>query len=372
MQGAFAKPKSKTAVNNAGNADLSFVVCAVAFAALLALSVGLSAGEVSFWGADASGVLFLIMAASYRGSARLWWFFWAPFGLLLLFGPIARWESSDLATMGGLVRAALVPGLGFIGGTLLATVRDTLQTSNENSTELGRLQKRMLASLIEVQRLERDMIQVQDVIDSLSSMPSSVMKSRDGESQPSHVLDSVVPDFSASESEVMSHVEIHRLIADEVDRIGSPTVQFSATADRPVPLAVRGKAVLLSAIVRDLLGVSFDSLGAVSGVVRVALRPGPRSVSVMIEDNGRGLGEEMIGRLEARGLFVRTSRLNLREIRALIEAVGWKLIFQARLGVGSRMTLELPRVDAFAPSSSRSSIRFSIQDEAVTSVQKLD
>src|SRR5262245_34106059 len=121
---AAANENVKDGLNGASLRS-SDLICSVAFAALLGLSVGLFSGDISTWGCDVSGLLFLVIAGTYRGSVAAWWYVCAPMAIVLLFAPVAHWESQGLISLGGLLRLALVPGLSFVGGSLLATVRDT-------------------------------------------------------------------------------------------------------------------------------------------------------------------------------------------------------------------------------------------------------
>jgi signal transduction histidine kinase len=344
----------------------SDLVCSVAFAALLALSVGLCGAGVTPWGNDASGVLFLLIAFVYRGSRRAWWFFWAPASLLMLFAPVFQWERTDLLVLGTALRASLLPGLGFVAGSLIAGVRDTLQLSIEGSEELQTLQARTIANRFELRRLG---YQVRLMIDALATAQFGGPLPKLQDSLPKPLQESSLSSlpepspaanrdhsYRSINTEAMSHVEIHGIIAEEVTRLAermkmlrlSARIRFQSSTESPVPLAVRGRPEILRTLVRDLLSVAADSLLKGEGMLTVILRPGLRNVSFTIEDNGRGLNEAMLVKLEDKGLATRSPRLSVREIRSLSEAVGWSLAIQGRLGVGSRISLELPRVDTLA------------------------
>jgi signal transduction histidine kinase len=134
-------------------------------------------------------------------------------------------------------------------------------------------------------------------------------------------------------------------------------LSFSAPKDFGVPLAVRGQVEVLREVIRDLLQRAIASFGRQHqhGMVRMTVRPTRQSVEISIEDNGRGLNEELVVKLEAKGLMAPQQTLDivdsserpksLAEIRKLVEACDWKMHMQARLGVGARVVLELPRVD---------------------------
>lgn len=377
------------------SSSLSFadLVGSVAFAALLALSVGLCSAEVLVWGCDASGVLFLILAFAYRGSRKVWWLFWAPASLVLLFAPIAIWEQAGvLPTLGLVMRLSFAPGLAFIAGALIAGVRDTVQISIESADEARRLRARAIANKFELRRLG---LQMKVIIDSIAAanfgqpiddlpdglgLPGTtpefasrllargnlgfdpLSESNGDRKQTTTAMKmargdaNFVSSYGMESSDAMSHVQIHALIAEEVRRLSQRllplklkvNIRFNSTTESPVPLAVRGRPEILRTIVRDLLGVATDSLLKGDGMLMIALRPGLRQLTLSIEDNGRGLNEAMLIGLEDKGLATRTPRLSVREIRSLTLAVGWSLGIQGRLGVGSRITLDLPRVDRLA------------------------
>lgn len=122
--------------------------------------------------------------------------------------------------------------------------------------------------------------------------------------------------------------------------------------DLPAPMSL---PVAVAAELKDLRDVltaavtkSVSSLNGEDGVVRVALRVGYKAVSVTIEDNGWGLREKFSNSAAPEKL---SGELPLREIQAMVSFWGGRLEVMSRLGVGSRMSMELVRVDAFATDS---------------------
>jgi signal transduction histidine kinase len=112
-----------------------------------------------------------------------------------------------------------------------------------------------------------------------------------------------------------------------------------------LPLAVRGDRDALTEILRSLLERAVESLGGAPGTVRIALRPVTGLLEVTVEDNGRGLSEILLSKLEARGFSTASGKMTLLQMREAGLRWGWNLELQARLGVGTRVTLEMPRAD---------------------------
>lgn len=123
-------------------------------------------------------------------------------------------------------------------------------------------------------------------------------------------------------------------------------LQLAVEISGPMPMAIRAEAAQLGRLSRSLIESAIESLGGGEGVVWVRLTSDARAVTVEIEDNGRGLSEAFIAKLETKGLLtLGEDRLSLRQSRELAETHGWSMETQARLGVGARVVIGLPRVD---------------------------
>lgn len=334
--------------------QMADLISSVAWALLVALCAAMSAGEIFWLGSDISGVLFLLIAILYRGSSRGWWLIHAPIGLLLLFIPVARWEIADLLSTTGLMRASLVPGLSFVGSCLIATLHETLTRSIEGADELARLRAQSYQKLRNLKDME---IEMKEIIRNLSKAPIPAAKPSDDPVtdlawQTVEFSSAEGPMSSQAESDSMTYAQIQNLLSQETDRASrlatNAKLYMSSPTDLSIPLAMRGRLETLQTLIRGLVESALDSLVG-NGVIRLTLSPGLRSLVICLEDNGRGLNEALVLKLEAKGLMTKAeARLSWSELKALAEACGWTLELQARLGVGSRVTLELPRVDAFA------------------------
>lgn len=181
-------------------------------------------------------------------------------------------------------------------------------------------------------------------------------------------------DLSKGESQMFRLEDIARMMdaAMAKKRSGLPMnsrvqLSWSRSVERDLPVVIQINADDFSMVVGSLIDQAIESLGGGEGVVRVGLHPGLRQIQVTVEDNGRGMTEELLMRLQARGLGqppLASSRLSFKQIRALISFWGGRVDRQARLGVGSRVTVEIPRVDAFATPFAQSRECVSVSEAA--------
>ncbi|MES2963716.1 MAG: ATP-binding protein [Bdellovibrionota bacterium] len=95
---------------------------------------------------------------------------------------------------------------------------------------------------------------------------------------------------------------------------------------------------------RSLVENAVDALGGGRGVVRLTLKPTLTHVAIAVEDNGRGLGEDLYKKLGVQD----PARLGLADVKAQAAKMGARLDLHSRLGVGTRATLELSRIDALS------------------------
>ena len=335
------------------------LVCSVAFAVLFGLAAAMSfgGGTRSVLVADLSGFMFLVAAASYRGSMSTWWRWLMPTSFILLIGPLAIWEATGVIKgTGDLLRAIFIPGLSYLGGSLIASLRDTLRRSHEAKSAIGDLKSKLIANAFDLKRLGGEMTDIFDWMGqgtktarAVSSVNNTSWDAVEYKLDP-HALTEIGP------SEWLTHERLQELLMAEMDRLSAeivkrPKIKLSFISPRevPVPLAVKGQVDTLRAVLHGLLAQALDSMIADEGVIRVGLRPGLRSVSITIEDNGRGLNEAFLLKLQEKGVLARSSdRWDIKRIRRAAEVSGWRFEMLARLGVGARVTLEMPRVDAFA------------------------
>lgn len=122
----------------------------------------------------------------------------------------------------------------------------------------------------------------------------------------------------------------------------SMRVTLDLPAPMSLPVAVAAEKNDLRNLFSSAISKSIASLNGEQGVVRVTLRVGYKAASVTIEDNGWGLREKFSPNSAS------AHELSLREMQAMVSFWGGRLEVLSRLGVGSRMSFELIRVDAFA------------------------
>lgn len=349
----------------------SDILFSASLAGLIGLSVTLITGvdslSLSVILLDLSGLLFLIVSAAYRGGVRMWWLGLAPLSFLLLMGPVAFTEAKSVGTpLGHLLRSALVPGLSFLGGNLLATFRDTLFRSRELTNEIGGLEAKLIAHALDLRKIGEEMT------DMMGWISKNEIPSRFKHLNWSPVEYSLAPQVLEPESNWgrIDYKSLENLVSIEVDRLSSELTDPSKIQVRlvyprevPIPIETRGSAQVLRSVLRGILIQALDSLVAGEGVIRVNIRLGMSSVFVSIEDNGRGLNETFILKLQEKGILPRSNgRWDLKSLRQAAEESGWRFEMQARLGVGARVILELPRVDAFAYGAKARRNRFTAFD----------
>jgi signal transduction histidine kinase len=125
--------------------------------------------------------------------------------------------------------------------------------------------------------------------------------------------------------------------------LGRRRAHLVLTASRKfeIPVQVMIEADDLQKIVGTCIDYAVNSLSGGEGVVRLNLSTGLRHVTLSIEDNGYGISEERLSAADT------DEKMSFAKIRGLAAFWGARLVRNARLGVGSRVTLEFPRVDAF-------------------------
>jgi signal transduction histidine kinase len=116
---------------------------------------------------------------------------------------------------------------------------------------------------------------------------------------------------------------------------------LSAPRKFEIPVQVMIEADDLQKIVSTCIDYAVTSLSGGEGVVRLNLATGLRQVTLTIEDNGYGISEERLSVSDT------DEKMSFAKIRGLAAFWGARLVRNARLGVGSRVIIEFPRVDAF-------------------------
>lgn len=169
-------------------------------------------------------------------------------------------------------------------------------------------------------------------------------------------------------AEVMGHDDVISTVreavqkAEQLSQNRSPNqlrLTLTTPSDIHLPLAVRGEKESLSVVVFNLLEMAVASIGPAAGNVRVSVGLTLSAMTILIEDNGRGLSEMM---LASRGWSD-----PLIGIRETAKKSQWQFEHQSRLGVGARVFIEIPRVDAFAHGSRAKDARFNYRQTDLNS-----
>ncbi len=116
---------------------------------------------------------------------------------------------------------------------------------------------------------------------------------------------------------------------------------LAASRKFDIPVQVMIEADDFQKIVGACIDYATASLSGGEGLVRLSVSTGVRHVTLSIEDNGYGISEERLAMTDT------DEKMTFAQLRGLAAFWGARLVRNARLGVGSRVVLELPRTDAF-------------------------
>lgn len=338
-------------------------------------SAGVGTGSLAM---DFAGLIFLALSVVFRGSLPAWWSLFVPVATIGILGPLVQLTVVERLSIGAFLKEALLPVLSLCVGSVIVVARDTRSLSHVARVELDRLTARNLRLVNDLRTMENDM----------RSLVSLVGSSTDEFREQEHKLEHEHEYEHAHERErVYEHEyaydyhEYHESIVGATGEVGTagsgaslnPMNVYAALkeaveetraylhderrqmktrfivagpAEVSIPMAVRGEEAALRLIFRSLLAQAVKAIGSGEGLLRLQMRIGIGSAVITIEDNGRGLSEEMLAKIGAKEGLV--NDLSMAEVRELCRSFGGTIGMHARLGVGARVTLELPRVDAFA------------------------
>ena len=325
-------------------------------------SIALSnSDQITYLQSDFSALLFLAAGLIFRGSMVQWWILFAPAGLALVLLPVGVWETTQHLALGGILRAALGPSLAFIAGSLLASFQNFRDDASAHQTDVGQ-------AAVKTQKLRNQAAKVESDLreflapEILSVLPEAPVAIEEVAQLPLISWETKEFTFNDPHAEQVSHAELPSVVmalsdvqlvlerAIEKTREQSVTqglkglrMTLTAPSDLSIPMAVRGAESDFQKLFESILTQSTASIGAgPGGTVRISLRPGTSALSILVEDNGRGLSDSLLERTSPGQMD------GWIQIRTFAHASGWKVDRQARLGVGSRTMIDLPRVDAFA------------------------
>ncbi len=129
-------------------------------------------------------------------------------------------------------------------------------------------------------------------------------------------------------------------------------ISIQSPRSGPEGLGVVADEKDLRLIVGQLIDEAVESLGMQTGFVRLSVQLTQRQLLVIIEDNGRGLGKDIIARLKAKNRLELSSQnssqapeavlLAPREMQSLLRFWGADFEVITRLGVGRRVCMNFP------------------------------
>jgi signal transduction histidine kinase len=301
----------------------------------------LTDGSVTVGDANLLGGLFLAASFLYFGPTRFWWFLLMPLAAFASFSPLVWFEFFKGAPTQVLIDALYIPSAGFIIGSFLLVLRELRARANANFRTVQTLRVRGESTRKSLLAMQSDLKRL-----------NSILSGEHTSTAPLETTEFNLAPQRAEPSEACAFDEIdmaaRRLLDEARNLVEGRPVKLSLTAPTGsgLPVAVRGSAPVITSWMKAAILNSIESLGGFpDGAVRLTIRPSLASLVISIEDNGRGFGESLLTKMgHAEG------RLSVTEIRAGVERLGGRFDIQARLGVGSRLSIELPRIDAFANS----------------------
>lgn len=309
---------------------------------LFFLAVALSESFLSYLQADVFGLSYLIVSIALVMSSAISFlslgtslFAMLPsqltiLGAPLLSLPVATWNDRLQLTQ-NLILPVVTIGASFVIWLL-------------NSVYVHR--KSVSAKLKTMQR-RQDILQAQMFL--LRKQPRVLQLPPVVESRRERVVDQHAGVKQETISDQISLEDVIDLLRESISQVQSKfsdkksmRVALDLPGAMSLPVAIAAEKNDLRNVLTSAISKSIGSLNGDQGVVRVALRVGYKAASVTIEDNGWGLREKFSPNSSV------SHELSLREIQAMVSFWGGRLEVLSRLGVGSRMSMELIRVDAFA------------------------
>lgn len=331
-------------------------------ASLLSLSESFSAGELSSFDSDRGALLMVGAALAFAGNSRLWWLVLGPMLAAAAIAPLAWLEFWQAVTHAVLLRAAAPVVVATCIASLIVVIRETRQRVIEARAGINEVTHReevVAQTLVQFSRAIANSSRHLVNFAPDSSLGEAIEATAEG-ARPEDVLSASsqtmtveieTPATSQMTSSSITYQDLQALASEALETVRAkwasrPGVRLllTAPADLSLPIAVRGNNDELRLWLRSLVENAVDALGGGRGVVRLTLKPTLTHVAIAIEDNGRGLGEDLYKKLGVED----PERLGLDDVKAQAAKQGARLELNSRLGVGTRATLELSRVDALS------------------------
>ncbi len=347
-------------------------VLVITACALRAVQI-LSESSVSVWDANLLGALFLAAAILYHGPLRLWWTVMMPLATAAAFLPLVWLEYFKGAPNNVLIDALVLPGCAFVFASILIIIRDLRSRSMLNVIEIRQLRFRGESSMRALRSMEADMKTLTSALSRTAvAMAVPLSPFEELATAATETVEFTKRGTEATETCSFDEIETlaRQLLNDARNSLQGSSVRLTLTTPSGgiAPIAVRGNLATVHIWLKSSLFSSLDAVGGFpGGVVRVNLKTGLSSIALSVEDNGRGIGEA--AQAKRRRL---EGHLTFTEIREGVEGLGGRFDLQARLGVGARLTIELPRVDAFATLPRSASTNRAVQKMSVTAQADFD
>lgn len=308
------------------------------------------------------GLAFVLLAVAHRGSRRVFWIFSFPIASIAALGLLFAAEYRMSLALVHVRQIGVALFIGWAIAAVIAFLRDARSEAKESSREAQALQLRMTKLTKELRSLGGDMKSILGLVEepqrtNVRAAGEQVAIGRISAERLAMDSASLTTEESnrafGSQVSFLSFAEIQEIAkkAVEAAKLSIPEktrvqLLLAQPSDMKSPIAVRfDGSVQLEKVLVSCLRQGIEALGGADGSVRVSLHAGVSQVTIAIEDNGRGLKQDILNKLGAADV---SDRMKLDEVRSAVEACEGRFEYQARLGVGARVTLDLVRVDAFA------------------------
>ncbi len=321
---------------------------ALMMGSVIALSERFQGGELSVFDSDRGALLMIAAALAFAGSSRLWWLVLAPILVGVAIVPLAWMEFWQTVASGDLVRAAIPAVTAAIVASLIVVVRETRARVLEARSGISEVTQREAAVATALVQFTSSLaIPPRRESSELSAAPEQTLQAAIESLTTVEIASPSAPLVSSS----VTYQDLQALANEALEAVrakwaGRSDVRLLLTApsDLSLPIAVRATNDEIRIWLRSLVENAVDALGGGRGVVRLTLKPNLTHVAISVEDNGRGLGEDLYSKLGVED----PARLKLDDVKAQVTQLGARLDLHSRLGVGTRATLELSRIDALS------------------------
>ncbi len=304
-----------------------------------------------------ASLAFLAMALSFAGEREEWLVYFLPLGSIMLLSGVWQAERMLVPSALALVRLAFWPVSAILAGQLIVwtkAMKVASQSTHAQLSHLGMRQKHLLLAMRELRRNLQKPIQTTAI----------EQKNIPGDLRGTRMLNI---DINAIRNSVhryptLEGISVFQICAQIMEKkqfqyaaLKGVTFVLSRPHELSIPVIMAFSQETFAGFLDQLIDQAVDALGGGHGLIRLTYRLGVREVYLSLEDNGRGMNEELLQRSKVLGQN-KKPHLTYQQIREEAAKWGTRFDVHARLGVGTRITFEFPRMDAFRPQLSNANL----------------